>query len=312
MHSSYHAFATRSLIPAVLSALLSGQLAAQTVPPAAPKTQDPIELTPFIVSTDRDEGFAATSALAGGRLATDLRDTPAAYSVITREFIEALNLTDLQGAAEWATASDSIPNNGDATFFTFSTYYQTRGVRAGTQQRNFFSQYGDNDTFDLERLDFGRGPNSILFGNGSLGGTSSSTTKRARTDRAFQNAQFSVGSWHTYRATFDVNQPVGKKAAIRAAGVWGDGEGWRDKDFNKRMGAFATTTFRPWRNTEIRLEGEYLEIQKQTGMTTLNDRLSGWNGATGMRERGKSPISASIPSVISTPASPTRRSSRAG
>jgi hypothetical protein len=86
--------------------------------------------------------------------------------VITREFIDALNLTDLQGAAEWSTASDSIPNNGDATFFTFSTYYQTRGVRAGTQQRNFFSQYGDNDTFDLERIelqasvsdDLGAGP----------------------------------------------------------------------------------------------------------------------------------------------------------
>lgn len=139
---------------------------AQTVPsaPSAPaKAGETIELTPFTVSTDRDEGFAATSALAGGRLATDLRDTPAAYSVITREFIDALNLTDLQSAAEWSTGSDSIPNNGDATFFTFSTYYQTRGVRAGTQQRNFFPQYGDNDTFDIERIDFGRGPNSILF-----------------------------------------------------------------------------------------------------------------------------------------------------
>ncbi|MBL9212292.1 MAG: TonB-dependent receptor plug domain-containing protein [Opitutaceae bacterium] len=270
-----------SVVVILLAAL---SLRAQTVPPAPAvsppaKAGDTIELTPFTVSTDRDEGFAATSALAGGRLATDLRDTPAAYSVITREFIDALNLTDLQSAAEWSTGSDSIPNNGDATFFTFSTYYQTRGVRAGTQQRNFFPQYGDNDTFDIERIDFGRGPNSILFGNGTLGGTSSSTTKRARTDRAFQTVQLSAGSWSTYRATFDVNQPLGARAALRTAGVWGDGDGWREKDFNRRKGVFATTTFRPWRNTEIRLEGEYLEIQKQTGMTTLNDRLSGWNGA---------------------------------
>jgi outer membrane receptor protein involved in Fe transport len=259
--------------------LSAASLRAQSVPPpAAGRATDPVELTPFTVSSDRDQGFAATSALAGGRLATDLRDTPAAYSVMTRELIDALNLTDLQTAAEWSTGSDSIPNNGDATFFTFSTYYQTRGVRAGTQQRNFFPQYGDNDTFDIERFDFGRGPNSILFGNGTLGGTSSSTTKRARTDRAFQNVQFSVGSWSTYRATFDVNQPLGKRVAVRAAGVWGDGDGWRQKDFNRRQGVFTTTTFRPWRNTEIRLEGEYLEIQKQTGMTTLNDRLSGWDG----------------------------------
>ena len=247
--------------------------------PATPAGGDPIELTPFTVRTDRDEGFAATSALAGGRLATDLRDTPAAYSVMTREFIDALNLTDLQSAAEWSTGSSDIPNNGDATFFTFSTYYQTRGVRAGTQQRNFFAQYGDNDTFDIERIDFGRGPNSILFGNGTLGGTSSTTTKRARIDRAFRNLQLGYGSWNTIRTTFDVNQPLwNKKAAVRAAGVWGDGDGWRDKDFNNRKGLFATTTLRPFRHTEIRLEGEYLEIQKQTGMTTLNDRLSGWDG----------------------------------
>jgi len=264
------------------AAALTGQVAPAAKLAEVPAVTGPgeaVQLSPFTVNTDKDTGFAASSSLAGGRLATDLRDTPASYSVITREFIDALSLNDLQSAAEWSTGSDSIPNNGDATFFTFSTYYQTRGVRAGTQQRNFFPQYGDNDTFNIERFDFGRGPNSILFGNGTLGGTSSSTTKRARTDRAFQNGQLGVGSWNTYRATVDVNQPVGKSAAVRVAGVWGDGDGWREKDFNKRKGAFATTTFRPWRNTEIRLEGEYLQIQKQTGMTTLNDRLSGWNGA---------------------------------
>ena len=121
------------LVVALPAALLPAQTA---TPPPAGRIADPIELTPFTVSSDRDEGFAATSALAGGRLATDLRDTPAAYSVMTREFIDALNLTDLQTAAEWSTGSDSIPNNGDATFFTFSTYYQTRGVRAGTNNAN--------------------------------------------------------------------------------------------------------------------------------------------------------------------------------
>ena len=246
--------------------------------PASAAAENVVELSPFEVRTDQDVGFVATSALAGGRLATDLRDTPAAYSVITREFIDALDLIDLQSAAEWSTGSAEIPHVGDATFFTFSTYYQTRGVRAGTQQRNFFPQYGDHDTFDIERFDFGRGPNSILFGNGTLGGTSSSTTKRARVDRPFEDAQISVGSWNTYRATVDVNRPISKKAAVRVAGVWGDGDGWREKDFNKRKGAFATTTYRPFRHTEIRLEGEYLEIQKQTGMASLSDRLSGWNG----------------------------------
>ncbi|MBL9189838.1 MAG: hypothetical protein JNK23_20320 [Opitutaceae bacterium] len=274
--------------PAILIAalLIAGVAAvpaarAQTPSPSsATATPSTVELSPFVVNTDKDNGFAATSSLAGGRLATDLRDTPAAYGVMTREFIDALGITDLMQATEWATSSSFSPGTGTNNFFTFSTQYATRGVTvsAGTQQRNFFPQYGENDTFALERFDFGRGPNSILFGNGTLGGVSSSTTKRARTDRAFQTVQFNAGSWSTYRATLDVNRPLGDKVALRLATVWGDGNGWRQKDFDKRKGAFLTTTFKPFRHTEIRVEGEYLEIQKQVGLTTLNDNLSGWNG----------------------------------
>ena len=53
-----------------------------------------VELSPFTVNSARDNGFVAATALTGGRLITDLRDTPAAYSVLTRDFIEALNLTN--------------------------------------------------------------------------------------------------------------------------------------------------------------------------------------------------------------------------
>src|SRR5690348_12079728 len=82
------------------------QVAPQTPPPdesakPAAAAPDTVTLSPFTVNTDRDTGFAAASALAGGRLATDLRDTPTAYSVINRDFIDALNLTDLQAAQNW-------------------------------------------------------------------------------------------------------------------------------------------------------------------------------------------------------------------
>src|SRR6478735_7764427 len=93
-----------------LALIACGAVAQTTTTPttarnSASETDDAIKLTPFTVSTDKDTGFAATSALAGGRLATDLRDTPAAYSVINRDFIDALNLTDLQQAQNWATGS---------------------------------------------------------------------------------------------------------------------------------------------------------------------------------------------------------------
>ena len=171
----------------------SAQTATAAAEQTTPAPEGAVTLTPFEVNSDRDTGFAAASSLAGGRLASDLRDTPAAFSVINREFIEALNLTDLMQAQNWATGSTFQSDIGTFNFTTFTVRYNSRGVSAGQQLRNFFPVNGDNDSYALERFDFGRGANSIVFGNGSLGGVSSSTTKRARTDRAFQDVKFERG-----------------------------------------------------------------------------------------------------------------------
>ncbi len=269
--------------PAALALLLAAAspAIAQTTPATAQPgsaPDDTVKLTPFEVSTDKDTGFAAASALAGGRLASDLRDTPAAYSVINREFIDALNLTDLQSAANWATGSTFQSDIGTNNFTTFTVRYNSRGVSAGQQQRNFFPVNGDNDSYALERYDFGRGANSILFGNDNLGGVSSSTTKRARTDRAFQDVKLTAGSFHLMRATIDVNQPINDRVAVRVAGVAQHGLGWRQKEFEKRKGAFATVTARPFRHTVIRFEAEAINREINQPINNLSDQLSGWDG----------------------------------
>ena len=283
--ASSRSLSRRGLVRRAASLILAGAsfAVAQTIPAAKPTAtggDDAVVLTPFTVSTDKDNGFAATSALAGGRLASDLRDTPAAYSVINRDFIDALNLTDLQSAQNWSTGATFQSDIGTFNFTTFTVRYNSRGVSAGQQQRNFFPVNGDNDSYALERYDFGRGANSILFGNGSLGGVSSSTTKRARTDKAFQDVKLSAGSWNMKRATLDVNQPINEKLAVRVAGVLQDGDGWRQKEFEKRKGVFLTTTFTPFRNTQIRIEGEAIDRQINQPINNLQDQFSGWDGRT--------------------------------
>jgi outer membrane receptor protein involved in Fe transport len=246
-------------------------------PPAGEAT---IVLSPFEVSTDRDTGFVAASAYAGGRLATELRDTPISYSIITRDFIDALNLTDLEQAADWTTGGTYQYDIATPMAFGEAVNYTTRGTGSGQQQRNFFVQRNIVDSYNVERYDFGRGPNAVMFGNGSLGGVSSSTTKRALTNRSFEAVQLSVGSWRNYRGTVDVNRPVNDNVALRFAGVLTDRDGWRMKEFDRRKAAFLTTTVKPAKNLEVRLEGEYLTKRANTGFTTLNELFAGWDGRT--------------------------------
>jgi outer membrane receptor for ferric coprogen and ferric-rhodotorulic acid len=274
---------TRSIL-SLLSALLAGATAAdaQTAPVLPP--DELITLSPFTVSTDRDNGFVAASSLAGGRLATDLKDTPVAYSVLTRDFIDALGITNQFDASDWAPNSvKSIAGNGGGYGDDVSNApgtYNVRGAGGGRAQRNFFIYFSPNDSYVVERFDFGRGPNAILFGNGGLGGVSTVTTKQARFGNNFTEIAQTFGSWNNSRTTLDVNRALNHRLAVRTAAVYTDSEGWRDKQFEKVRAAFLTASFKLALHTTLRAEGEYGESKRNQTFTNLTDQLSGWNGKT--------------------------------
>jgi outer membrane receptor protein involved in Fe transport len=283
------ALLARLLAPLLAVAVLSAQPAPAPVPAAQP--DDAVRLSPFVVNTDRDTGFVAAGSLAGGRLATDLADTPAAYSVLTREFIEAAGITNLSQAIEWTVNTNANNDNGAVQNSQVTNLYtMSRGVTAGAPQKNFFpfassaASSVNFDGYNLDRFDFSRGPNSILFGNGALGGSASIVTKQARLDRAAHEVTAAVGSWSNFRTTIDVNQPLGgargARAGVRANAVWQDARGWRDRDFSKVKGASLTGTLQAGPSTRIRLEGEYGESSRMAAFTNINDSFGGWDGAT--------------------------------
>lgn len=264
---------------ALALALASAAFAQTTVDPS----QETIQLSPFEVRTDQDKGFAATNALAGGRLSTDLKDTPVAYSVINREMIDALGLTDLNSAAEWTTNSFRFPDGaGGGDTFNITAPINVRGIQGNNalRQRNFFVYFSEDDSYNIERYDFGRGPNQVLFGNGTVGGMQIVMTKRARFDKPADTLEFTYGSWDNRRLVADVNQPIGDKVSVRASALWSERNGWRDFEHEKRKAGFLTTTIRPFKQTELRIEGESGQIQRHIPYANVTDRFGGWDGAT--------------------------------
>ncbi|PTY04204.1 hypothetical protein DB347_20105 [Opitutaceae bacterium EW11] len=268
----------------VPTGLLAGAVSAQTSPSTSESSggaPDTVELSPFVVRTDKDTGFIAASAQAGGRLATDLKDTPVSYSVINRELIDALGITDLTQAAEWTTNSFRFPDGaGGGDTFNITTPVAVRGILGNNplRQRNFFPYYSENDSYNIERYDFGRGPNQVLFGNGTIGGTQVTMTKRPRFDKSFESVELTYGSWDNRRAVLDVNRALGDKFALRVAGLFSDRNGWRMREFEKRKAVFASAAYKLAAHTELRVEGEAGNIQRRIPDAKLNDRLAGWNG----------------------------------
>jgi outer membrane receptor for ferric coprogen and ferric-rhodotorulic acid len=244
-------------------------------------TAETILLSPFEVVTDRDVGFVPAVSLAGGRMSTSLRDTPLAYSVLTQEFIEALNLTDTEKAMEWAV--NSYETRGDGTDRIANLDAGTRTASRGVKPkvlRNFFELGRFGDTYNQDRIDYARGANALLIGNGTLGGALIMLTKQAQLGKPFGNFSVNLQSFAQKRATLDVNQPIGDKLALRFNLLWQDAGNWRERIFDRRQGLYLTTTYRPLSKTKVRLDYETYEQRELVAVSYLADRVSGWDGRT--------------------------------
>lgn len=280
-----------------LAGALSAQTSAQTPPPVAPEAAPPpIILSPFNVAAEKDDGFVAANSLTGGRLATPLADTPIAYSVLTRDFLDALTLNDQEEALTWAVGSYRPIVATSAFRYNDQeggSSIISRGVQTNGAQRNFFLLGLNADTYSAERIDFARGPNALLIGTGGIGGIVSGMTKQARTDKAFIKIGTQFGSWDKYRATLDINRPLTEHLALRVNLLTQDAKTWRNTEFDDRRGAHLAATFRPFQHTVIRAEFENYHQSVVIGRESMSEAISGWDGVTTVAAPGTTAIPGS-------------------
>lgn len=265
----------------MMAALLpiAGVEAQPTPPaPATPAQEEAITLSPFEVNTSKDVGYVAAGSLAGGRTDMSLKQTAAAISVFTREFLDDIGAESLTGVAAWGLNMDPKldPNTGLQGEYTVNF----RGLGNSFPSRNYFVWYVDSDSYVTERYEFARGPNSVLFGDGNVGGIQTTWTKRPLFNVNKRSVEAKADSWGGWRSSFDVNQAAGRTLAVRVAALYQDYTGWRDGTVNRRSGAFVNAGWRPSARTEIRIEGENGRVERSLFPNTVADQASFWNRTT--------------------------------
>lgn len=251
----------------------------------------PTVLSPFEVSSHRDIGYVAASSLAGGRTDAPLRETAAAVSVITREFVDDIAGTSLREVAEWGV--NTIPDYATSQFAFGDYNIAFRGLGASAPSRNYFLWYVDNDSFNTERYEFARGPNGVLFGDGSVGGIATTWTKRARFGAPSYSATARADSYGGRRATLDVNQPVGRRSAVRVNALIDRAEGWRDRTGSARDGVHVAGIVRLGSRANLRFEGEWGQLERPLFTLNYSDQASYW-------DRRASYDGQTVPSVAGT------------
>ena len=253
-------------VAAFLTAPVFAQVGTAASVPAS--GEEPVTLSPFEVSADKDVGYAASSSLAGSRLNSELKNTPAAITVFTREFLNDIGALNTEAALAYSlnAGREYTDYTGLASVQQGDMAVKSRGFVGASLGRDYFGVNVNLDSFNIERIDFSRGPNSILFGVGGPGGIINTSSKRARLGKSTEQLQVRRGSWDDTRATVDVNRQLGQKLAVRVNGVWQDRESWREFEFLTLKGAAAAATWRPFRFTELRVEGEYVDRKQLNAM----------------------------------------------
>lgn len=241
-----------------------------------------VELSPFVVTSDQDQGYQAASTLAGSRMNTSLKDTAASISVLTEEFLKdigALTLDDAIVFGNNVEFDDTQLSNDNATFEFFSTF-RIRG-QAASVGRNYFRWKLPTNTFNVERIEEARGPNSILFGIASAGGMISTSTKQAYTHRTIRRASLVYGSYDLRRASFDLNQSsLNGKLGVRFNAVASESQGFQHYVFSEDKRGHLALKWNPRPKTVVRAEYERGETHaNKANSQELGDNLMKWFNA---------------------------------
>jgi hypothetical protein len=188
---------------------------------ATPPTGDEpiLVLSPFEVQADSSkDGYVTTTTLAGNRLAANLNDLGTSLSVYNTQFLKDIGATDARTLLQYTLGTEvggilgnysgsgggREPNSGAAYQSPQSTN-RVRGLVGADNTRDLYLTNIPWDGYNIEAVDIQRGPNAILFGQGSAGGVINTRTKQA-TYRNSGEVSVRVDQFGSLRGSVDVNR----------------------------------------------------------------------------------------------------------
>lgn len=271
---------------------------ASTTPPAAPASSDDeiTRLSPFEVSVEKDTGYAATQTLAGTRIRTDLKDVGAAISVVTKEFLTDIGATDNGTLLQYTTNAEVAGTRGTyaglgnganvdetGSLRAPASAQRVRGLAAADNARDYYVTDIPWDSYNVDRIDILRGPNSILFGLGSPAGIVNASLHNAEF-RNKGNVEFRTGSYGSVRSSLDLNQQIIPGVlAIRVDGLWNDQKYEQTPAYQNDKRAYGAIRFDPQLfkdrsfHTSIKAKFEQGDIKaNRPRIVPPNDSITPW------------------------------------
>lgn len=188
-----------------------------------------VQLSPFeVIASEDNSGYRTTATLAGNRLNTDIKDLGTSLSIYNAQFLKDIGATDNQSLLKYTLGTEiggvqgnysgsgggTAPDR-DNSYLNPSSSNRVRGLVAADNTRDLYLSSIPWDGYNVDAVDLQRGPNAILFGQGSPSGVINTRTKQARF-RDSNEVSLRVDQYGSLRGTVDFNRVLLKdELAIR-------------------------------------------------------------------------------------------------
>jgi hypothetical protein len=287
----------RTLFAALAGWLTLGSAAdAQVVAP--PPKDETIELSPFEVVAEKDNGYRASGTLAGTRLRTDLKDVASSVSVITKDFMNDVGANNLADLLVYTTGTEVTGMGGNMSSADISStnvdFDQVNrqpnsivrirsigsGVNGADQARDYFTTDIPTDGYNIDRVEINRGPNAMLFGLGAPSGVVNSSLIKAGVEKNKTTVEFQNGQFGTRRGVLDHNQVLLKdRLGFRFSTLFGEQRYMQDPAFDRNQRYFGTLTYKPFKNTTVKANAEWgRRISNKPQARAPYEFISNWFG----------------------------------
>jgi len=229
------------------------------------KTASPplIKLSEVVIKDTRETGYVEESARSATKTDTPLIETPQSISVLTRKVMTAQDVNSLSDAVRYTPGVQGEPFGFDPRL----TFLRIRGFRAdldgfyrdGLQLRNPGFAIGYNlEPYGAEQFDILRGPQSVLYGQGSPGGLVNYVSKLP-TREPLREVQFLAGSFDRYEGRVDVSGPLESSETLsyRLTGLFRESDTQLDFVQNDRVYVAPALSWQPTQDTLFTVHGYY-------------------------------------------------------
>lgn len=207
----------------------------------------------IVVNAAREQGGAAT------KTDTPAIETPQPVTVVSEEVFTAQGAVSVSDTLRYVAGVQANPYGPDSRV----DGAMVRGVSALQMRdgmRDIYSYYASirADPYNFSQVQLVRGPASVLFGQGSLGGIINLVSKQP----AFESGgevSLRYGAFDRKEAMVDLTGPIGGSLAGRVVARVRDSGTQTDHVPDDRVMVSPSLTWRPGSDTEVTLIGLYQE-----------------------------------------------------